>query len=70
MIRSITGIFSRIRLFFKETRGEMKKVVWPPRKYVITATIIVIIIVMLLGGFVMLIDTAFSKFFIYLFKAF
>ncbi len=69
-IKAVTGIFGKIRLFLKETRAEMRKVVWPQKRYVITATFVVLIIVILLGGFVMLIDTAFSKFFVYLFKAF
>jgi len=69
-IRSISNAFAKLRLFLKETRAEMRKVVWPQRRYVITATLVVLFIVMLLGAFVMLIDAAFSRFFMYLFKAF
>ena len=37
------GIFSRMRRYFKDVVGEMKKVVWPSRKQAINNTIVVLI---------------------------
>ncbi len=37
------GLFSRIGRFFKDLRGESKKVVWPTRKQIINNTLIVIV---------------------------
>ncbi len=36
------GIFSKIRKFFSDQRGEMKKISWPGKKQVINNTAIVI----------------------------
>ena len=69
-MKAITGVFAKVKRFLKETRAEMRKVVWPPKRYVAVATFIVLVIVAVLGGFVMLLDTVLSKFFMYLFKAF
>ncbi len=49
------GIFARIGRFFRDLRGETKKIVWPSRKQVITSTIVVIVVVIiaaiLIGAF-------------------
>jgi preprotein translocase subunit SecE len=42
--------------YLKETQAEVKKVVWPDRKYVMAATLIVLVLVFLTGFFVMLAD--------------
>ena len=52
-----------IKNYFKETRSEMKKVVWPDRRYVTVASIIILILVFLSGLYVMLVDFAFAKIF-------
>lgn len=49
------GIFSKIGRYFRDMRGEVKKVVWPSKKQVINNTVIVIVMViissLLIGGF-------------------
>ena len=56
-------LINKIRTFFKETRAEVKKVVWPERRYVAVATMIILVLVVLTGLYVMLIDFGFSKLF-------
>ncbi|MFH1542216.1 MAG: preprotein translocase subunit SecE [bacterium] len=47
--------------FFKETRSETKKVVWPDRRYVAVATVIIVVLVLLTGMYVMFVDLGLSK---------
>jgi preprotein translocase subunit SecE len=42
--------------YIKETLAEMKKVVWPDRRYVMVATVIILIIVIATSLFVMFVD--------------
>ena len=60
--------FGKIVKYFKETRAETKKVVWPDRRYITVATIIILVLVSLTGLYVMLIDYAFVRIFGYLLK--
>ncbi len=60
--------FGQLVKFFKETRAETKKVVWPDRRYVTVATIIILFLVFLVGFYVMFIDLAFGKIFGFLIK--
>lgn len=41
------SIFSRIGKFFRDQKGEMKKIVWPPKKQVINNTGIVLVAIAL-----------------------
>ena len=43
--------------FFKDFRGEIKKIVWPDRKTVIKSTGIVLLVVAVIGLIIFLIDT-------------
>jgi len=52
--------------YFKESREELTKVVWPTRKRVIEFTIAVIILVVVIGSFLGLFDFIFSKLLTYL----
>ena len=58
------NIFSRawkaIKKFFKDVRGECKKVVWPDAKTVVKSTGIVLLCVAVLGVIIWLIDTGLS----------
>ena len=54
--------------FFKETRAETKKVVWPEKRYVAVATTIILILVVITGLYVMLIDFGFTKIFGFLMR--
>jgi preprotein translocase subunit SecE len=60
--------FGKLVKYFKETRAETKKVVWPDRRYITVATIIILVLVSLTGLYVMLIDYAFVRIFGYLMK--
>ncbi|MFN4181544.1 MAG: preprotein translocase subunit SecE [Candidatus Paceibacteria bacterium] len=51
---------SKITEFFKETKGELKNVVWPGRKITIFYTIIVIVLSVLVAYFLGLFDFLFS----------
>ena len=46
------GFIQRIKRFFKDARGEMKKIVWPGKDNVRTNTTIVIVVVALSAVFV------------------
>ena len=39
------GIFKRMGKYFRDVRGEFKKVVWPTKKQIINNTIIVLVMV-------------------------
>ena len=49
-----------IKKFFKELRGESKKVVWPDRKTVLKSSLVVIVSV-IIGVVIWLIDTGLSE---------
>lgn len=59
------NVFSRawkaIKKFFKDVRGECKKVVWPDAKTVIKSTGVVLLCVAVLGLIIWLIDTGLSE---------
>lgn len=49
------GLASKISRFFKDLKGEMKKIVWPSKKQIINNTSVVIAVVVVcalaIGGF-------------------
>ena len=50
----------RIAGFFIETRGELRKVIWPGMKQVRNHTGVVITAIILVGAFIALVDFGFS----------
>jgi preprotein translocase subunit SecE len=56
------------RKYLEEVRGEMRQVAWPNRQEVINSTIVVLITVILMTALIFGLDTAFSKFVLFLFK--
>jgi len=56
---------NKIQNYLKETLAEMKKVVWPDRRYITVATVIILILVIATALFVMGVDSVFA----WLFKA-
>jgi preprotein translocase subunit SecE len=54
--------------FLKETRSELRKVVWPERRYITVATTIILILVIITGVYVMGVDLVFNKLFEVLLK--
>lgn len=57
------NLILKIKDYLKETQAEMKKVVWPNRRYVTAAALIVLSIVVILGVLVMSMDFALGKIF-------
>ena len=55
------GIVGKIKNYLKETQGEAKKVSWPSRKYVMSATGIIIVMVLVLGVLLTVLDYGFSQ---------
>ncbi len=55
------GVWKSIKKFFKDVRGECKKVVWPDAKTVIKSTGIVLACVAVLAVIIWLIDTGLSN---------
>ena len=53
----------KILAYLKETQTEMKKVVWPDRRYISVATLIVLVLVFLTGIFVMIVDFGLTELF-------
>ena len=55
------GIFGRIGRFFREVVGELRKVIWPTRKELLTYTTIVIAFVTIMTAIVAVLDYGFGK---------
>ncbi len=54
------GLFARAKTFWKETKSEVKKVVWPTPKQVLNNTLIVIAVVILAAVFIGVVDALFK----------
>ncbi|OGC03699.1 preprotein translocase subunit SecE [candidate division WOR-1 bacterium RIFOXYA12_FULL_43_27] len=52
---------NKITEYLKETQAEVKKVAWPTRQYVVSATIIIIVVSFAIGFFVMFTDLVLAK---------
>lgn len=61
------SIFVRAIRFIRETVGELRKVIWPTRKDLITYTIVTVIFVTILVSFVWSLDYGLAKIIITLF---
>ena len=56
-----SGIFGRIGGFFREVVSELRKVIWPTRKELLTYTTIVIVFVVVMTTIVGLLDLGLGK---------
>jgi preprotein translocase subunit SecE len=56
-----TGVFGRIGGFFREVVSELRKVIWPTRKELLTYTAIVIVFVAVMTTIVGLLDLGLGK---------
>lgn len=56
----VKNFFGRIGKYFKDTKSELKKVVWPSKKDVKTNTITVIVVVVVAAIFMVLLDMIFG----------
>ena len=54
------SLFSRVKRFFKDIRGELKKVAWPSKKQVINNTTVVIVVVIISSIGISLVDYFFG----------
>lgn len=52
--------FKAIAKFFRESKSEMKKVVWPSRKQLTNNTLVVIASVLVIGIFLWVLDALFQ----------
>ncbi|WP_031937661.1 preprotein translocase subunit SecE [Prescottella defluvii] len=55
------NIFKRIRRFLREVFAELRKVIWPNRKQMITYTSVVLVFVTFMVTFISLLDLGFIK---------
>lgn len=55
------GFFGRIGRFFREVVAEMRKVIWPTRKELLTYTAVVVVFVAFMLTIVGLLDLAYAK---------
>ncbi|MDP4013781.1 MAG: preprotein translocase subunit SecE [Candidatus Nanopelagicales bacterium] len=55
------GLIARLSLFVREIMAELRKVIWPTRKELITYTGVVIVFVLAMAGIVALLDFVFGK---------
>lgn len=55
------GLFARIALFFRQVKGELKKVVRPTRSDLLTYTSVVLVFVAVIMAFVTVVDLLVGK---------
>jgi preprotein translocase subunit SecE len=65
--RDHRSLWARVKEFFSEVRGEMRKVAWPTRPEVMNSTLVVLIAVIFMGGTIFALDWACAHFVLYLF---
>ena len=53
--------FAQLKIFFEESKAELKKVVWPEKKVVINATWAVLGIVIIVAAILGIIDLLFTN---------
>ena len=56
----IKGVFGRFGKYLKDTRSELKKVVWPSRKETINNTCVVLVVVAVSAVFMLVLDLGFG----------
>jgi len=55
------SIFGRLALFLRQVVAELRKVIWPTRKELVTYTIVVIVFVTIMAGIVAGLDYVFTR---------
>jgi preprotein translocase subunit SecE len=64
MAQSVThkpNIAERVALFFRQVVSELRKVIWPTQKELITYTVVAIVFVTAMVAFIAAIDYGFAK---------
>ena len=59
--RDKLGFFAWLSLFVREVIAELRKVIWPTRKELITYTGVVIVFVLIMAGIIALLDYVFGR---------
>ena len=54
--KSKSGLFKKISQFFRDLKGEVKKIVWPTKEQAKNNTLVVLTIMLIVGVFIALID--------------
>ena len=55
---AVVRFFKRVAKFFRDCKGEMKKIVWPTKKQVVNNTIVVFVAMGVVGVAIWIIDFA------------
>jgi len=61
------GIFARIGLFYRQVVAELRKVIWPTRRELITYTSVVLVFVTVLTVIVAVLDNLFGRAMLHIF---
>ena len=56
----VKGFFARIGKYFRDTRSELKKVVWPTKEQTRNNTVVVIAVVIIAAIFMIAVDAIFG----------
>lgn len=55
------SLFARLALFLRQVVAELRKVIWPTRKELVTYTTVVIIFVLIMAAIVAALDFVFTR---------
>ncbi|HZN15613.1 MAG TPA: preprotein translocase subunit SecE [Acidimicrobiales bacterium] len=66
--KSDVGLFRRMFNFVREVRAELRKVAWPTRNEVANLSVVVLATLVILISLIFVLDLAFAKAVLYLFK--
>jgi preprotein translocase subunit SecE len=61
------GLFARIRIYYRETVAELRKVIYPTRSELLNYTLVVLVFVSVMVALVFGLDILFAKFDLFLF---
>lgn len=53
------GFFSKVKRYFKDLKGEFKKIVWPSKKQIINNTLVVVACMIAVAAVIWLLDWVF-----------
>ena len=59
--RDKPSVFARLALFIRQVIAELRKVIWPTRRELITYTTVVIIFVLIMAAIVAALDFVFAR---------
>lgn len=59
-LAGVKRVFGNIAKYFRDTKSEMKKVVWPTKKQIINNTVVVLVVVVIAAIVIFLLDSLFG----------